>query len=88
MSDIEPEAGPFFVLPDGTRSDVGLYDVMLEDEEANLLFDLDVIRELVEEGESLESAMESFGSDAVRRHFEKGGLLSGEVSRGDAEARS
>ena len=75
MSDPKPEAGPFFLLPDGTRSDAGLYDAMLEDEEANLEADLWVIRRVMARGQSLAEALESFGSPAVRKHFEKAGLL-------------
>jgi hypothetical protein len=75
MSDPKPEAGPFFLTPEGNRSDEGLYDSMLDDEEANLAFDLDVIKRVMASGQSLESALESFGTPAVRQHFKDAGLL-------------
>ncbi len=65
------EAGPYFVEPDGSKSDASFHDDLLEDEEANTYSQRLVIDRLLAEGRKIEDLLPLYGNDPKVAAFYK-----------------
>ena len=57
------EAGPYFVEPDGSKSDASFHDDLLEDEEANIYSQRLVIDRKLAEGRKIEDLLPLYGNN-------------------------
>ena len=72
----EVEGGSaFYVLDEhGQKQDAGIHDPLLENADADLVFCLEVIRDHVRDGASLEDAVALFGNEQATAALEDGSL--------------